>query len=260
MLRYKKRISKRRSVRKSKPTLAKRVVKGMNAVGRVARLARNVQFLSSIVNAEKKTHSGSMNFTTGQVNGNDPVPRIFDITPTMGQGTTGQTRIGNSYKLHTMCLKGQVFQQQNNHHQGKVKFIIFQNMGTPIPTASLNVADLFDLNPINGIYDINSSRAEDTFRNFRIVKTHFSKIMQDNYSGVQAWRDFVIPIRFKSHHVKFNDSNSNVVTSGQLILVVLADSGNVSSSTTSTVANIPVTGINSGFTVAGYIKSWYYDN
>lgn len=234
------------------------VRRGMSAVGRVASLARNVAFLKSVVNAEKKETSGAVfNFAAGQVNGNSGVTNIYDLTPSIAQNVTGQGRIGNSVKLHSLVIKGQVLQQQNNHHQGRVKFMIFRVKGS---TETLAISNFLELNPLNSLYDYNSPRALDTFKNYELIRTKSFNLQQDNYSGVQSWKDFTIPIKFKSHHIKYNDNNGTGVTAGQLVMICVTDSGNISGTTTSTQTNIPVTGINSGFSVISWSKAWYYDN
>lgn len=226
------------------------------------KLMSDVLTLKKMINAEKKANNGQLfNNSVAQVNGNSSGHQSYDVTPLISQGVTGQTRNGNSVKIHSMVFKGQVLQQSANHHQGKLKFQIFLNKGTPFTSwTSGDVTNILAPNPINTVYDFNSNRSMDTFKNWQLIKTKIINIKQDNYSGVQGWADFVIPIKFKSYHVKYDDNNTNAITNGQLIMVVTADSGNRNTSTASSLPDIPVTAINTGFDVKVFQQYWYYDN
>lgn len=255
--------------RKAKKVVRKSNVKAkysntsmLKGIRRGAQLVRDVAYLKAQLNAEKKqTTQVALNYDVGQVSANGNAYYTTDLTPIVSQGITGQTRNGNSIKVHSMVIKGQVFQMQNNHHQGKLKMMVLLNKGTPISSWSgANVGDIFQSNVVNTLIDFNSNRALDTFKNWRVLASRIITINPDNYQGVQNWKDFVIPLKFKNYHIKYDDTNTDVIRNGQIVLVVVSDSGNISSSTTSTVANIPVTGINSGFKVASYYQTWYYDN
>lgn len=229
--------------------------------GRVSstRLFKDVAMLKSMINAEKKETLGT-NVTAqlGQVSGNSSNEYIVDITPIVSQGVTGQTRIGNSIKVHSMIIQGQVLQQSANHHQGRIRVQIFLNKGTTFATP--NVAELYQRNPINNLYDYNSPREIDTYKNWVVLATRYVNLKQDNYSGVIGWKDVKIPLKFKSWHVKYDQTNTNSVTNGQVLMVVTCDSGNASTTTASTITNIPVTAINTGFTMNYFMKYWFYDN
>lgn len=232
--------------------------------GRISstRIAKDVAMLKKMINAEKKeTSEQTYTFDVAQVNFNNNGYKTYDVTPIISQGVTGQTRNGNSVKLHSMVFKGQLLQQSNNHHQGKVKIEFFLNKGTPFaPWSDTDLPNIYNANTLNTIHDINSTRATDTFKNWIKVGSKTLSVKQDNYSGVQGWRDFVIPLKFKSYHLKYDDGNTNAIRNGQLIMVVLADSGNSNGTNLSTITNIPVTAILTGFRVVMTQKTWYYDN
>lgn len=224
-----------------------------------SRLLKDVAMLKAMINAEKKETYGS-NITTylGQVLGNASNEYLVDVTPIIPQGITGQTRNGNSVKIHSMIIQGQILQQVSNHHQGKIRIQLFLNKGTTI--AAPTAADIYQRNPMNNLYDYNSPREIDTYKNWSVLCTRVVNIKQDNYAGVQGWKDLKIPLKFKSWHVKYDQTNTNAVTNGQLLMLITCDSGNASTSVTSTIANIPVTGINTGFQLNYFMKYWYYDN
>lgn len=252
--------------KKSTKRVARKVYKATGLVnpykkGRLSttRLVKDVKWIKSVLNPEKKqAPSLSLAPAVGQCNGNTYGNYFADITPIISQGVTGQTRNGVSVRLHSMCIKGQILQQSANHFQGKIKFEIFINKGNL--NASASIADIYSVNPITGLYDINSPRALDTFKGFRRLLSRTFSLKQDNYSGVQGWRDITIPIRFKSHHVKYNDDNSNNVTNGQILLVITCDGGNMSAVTASSNGAIPVTAVSTGYQTQMYINSWFYDN
>lgn len=228
--------------------------------GRVSstRLFKDVAMLKKMINAEKKQAPNlTISTQVGQVNGVGYGNYCQDITPIISQGVTGTTRNGVSVKLHSMCVKGQILQQSGNHYQGKLRFEIFLNKGN---LTTPNIADIYSVNPLTQVYDINSPRALDTFKGFIKLSSRTFNLKQDNYSGIQGWKDFLIPMKFRNQHIKYNDDNSNNVTNGQLILVILADSGNISATTASVSTDIPVTAINTGYNVKMILQSWFYDN
>lgn len=223
-----------------------------------SRLIKDVAMLKAMINSEKKeAPSLTIKDYVGQCNGNNYAYYVNDITPIISQGVTGTTRNGVSVKLHSLCMKGQIIQQDNNHHQGRVKFEIFINKGNLVVP---DISQFYNVNPVTGLYDINSPRALDTYKGYYKVATRYFNCKQDSYAGVRGWVDFTIPIKFKSHHLKYNDDNSNNIVNGQIILVILADSGNISDTVASTNVDIPVTAVKTGFSFKLLQKSWFYDN
>jgi len=226
-----------------------------------ARLFKDVAMLKSMLNSEKKQlYNSPTTQTIAQVNGASGAGFFLqDVTPVMSQGVTGQTRNGVSIKVCSMVLKGQLIQQSSAQQAQKIKVEFFMNKSTPLSTAGL-ISAIYDTNQLNGLYDINSPRALDTYKNWYKVCSRRFTIGQDNQSGVTGFKDLLIPLRFKNWHVKYNDDNTNSVTSGQLIMVITADSGNSSSSTASTLTTIPVTATNTGSTLNYFLTHYYYDN
>lgn len=225
-----------------------------------ARLFKDVAMLKSMLNAEKKQISLQINTdNVAQTNGNGYGNVIRDITPIISQGVTGTTRTGLSVKIHSMCFKGQLIQQSSAQQAQKIKVEFFLNKGTYLSPSGLTSA-IYDLNSLNGLYDINSSRALDTYKNWTCLARRYFTIGQDNQSGVTGFKDVIIPLKFKNWHVKYDDNNTNSVTNGQVIMIITADSGNGSSTTASTNTYIPVTATNTGSNLNYYINYWYYDN
>lgn len=226
-----------------------------------SRLFKDVAMLKSMLNAEKKQISTANTIASvSQVFGvNGQGYWIQDVTPIVSQNVTGTGRVGNSIKIHSMCLKGQLIQQAAAVQAQKIKIEFFMNKGTTLSTSGL-ITSIYDNNLLNGLVDINATRAVDTYKNWVCVSRKFYTINQDNQSNVTGFKDILIPLKFKSWHIKYDDTNSNTVTNGQLIMVVTADSGNANTTTASTVPNIPVTAANTGSSLNFYINYWYYDN
>lgn len=225
-----------------------------------SRLINDVQRIKSMLNSEKK----ELKFlpttaTIGQVQGAGFGHYIQDITPVMSQGITGQTRNGISIRVNSFVLKGQLIQQSAAVQSQKIRVEIFLNKSTPLSTVGL-ISSIYDVNPLNNLYDINAPRAIDTYKNWVKVASRRFNIGQDNQSGVTGFRDMVLPLKFKSYRVKYDSDNTNTVTNGQLIMVITADSGNTSNATASTLTTIPVTAVNTGSTLNYYMQYWFYDN
>lgn len=226
-----------------------------------SRLMKDVAMLKSMLNAEKKQISlGATTGTVSQCFGASGQGYLLaDVTPIVSQGVTGTTRNGNSIKIHSMVLKGQLIQQSAAVQAQRIKIEFFMNKGTPLSTSNL-ISSVYDVNALNALYDINSTRALDTYKNWYCVSRRFYTINQDNQSNVTGFKDITIPMKFKSYHVKYQDDNTNTVTNGQLIMIITADSGNASSAAASTNSFIPVTAINTGSVINYYLNYWYYDN
>lgn len=226
-----------------------------------SRLFKDVQMLKNMINAEKKQITlNTVSTTVGQVNGaNSQAFYLLDVTPVISQGITGTTRNGNSVKIHSMVLKGQLIQQSAAVQAQRIKVEFFMNKSTTLSTSGL-IGAIYDPNTLNGLYDINSTRALDTYKNFYCVSRKYYTINQDNQANVTGFKDITIPLKFKSWHVKYDDNNSNSITNGQMIMIVTADSGNVNPSTTSTITTIPVIAPSTGSAFNFFINYWYYDN
>lgn len=227
-----------------------------------ARLFRDVALIKSKLNSEKKQIStNNVSQVVAQCFGTGYGHWISDVTPILSQNVTGTGRIGNSIRVSSMVFKGQLIQQSSAVQAQKIKIEFFMNMGTPV-SGSTVIQSIYDTNYLNGLYDINSTRALDTFKNWKLMARRTYTINQDNQSGVTGFKDITIPLSFKKSvwKVKYDDSNSNTVQNGQVYMVVTADSGNGSSSTASTNTFIPVTGTSTGSTLNYFINYWVIDN
>lgn len=234
----------------------------------IANLASDVMLLKTMVNAEKKRFDipsqanpiGQLNGATGQA------AYAFDVTPNPGQGTTSVTRTGNSIKLHAALYKFQFYHQSATAAPMKIKIMLLESKGSPV-TAATTLANLFNLNPfvLNGvnpaIVDYNSDMNPDFMGQYKIIRQMKLTVPMDTYSGVSVIKDIDFGIRFApNYHIRFAADGSSVVSSGQLTLVVLCDSGNVNAAVASTLTGAPVIAINTGCLMSYNLYNYFYDN
>jgi len=229
---------------------------------RMTQLMRDVALVKRSLNVEKK-HIQSIvanSITVGQCNGNtDTGYSILDVTPAIVQGVGYSNMTGNSVKLVSVALHGQIRQQSATQHPMRVRVVLYKVVGTPIPVATqISGNQLYDVNPLTSLTDYNSTRNTNYFRQFKILKTKTLYIQPDPTSGEMMISNFAIIMKM-SHHLKFNQ-NSTTLTDGQICCAVYADSGNGSASTASTNTTIPVTKINSGAFFQYYTKYYFVDN
>lgn len=224
---------------------------------KVRRIMKDVATLKKMVNAEKKYFSITATAAkVGQCSVNTNGYYVADITPTPAQGTTDITRTGDSIKICSCYIKGQVYQQSNILSNIWLNIYIIKVLGAP-QTVSTSIQNFFEVSPWSGLIDYNSQTNPDYFGQFKIVKRKRMRVDLTNYSSATTIKTFQIPLRMQ-HHVRFS-ANSTTVSNGQLILFITADSGNTST-TASTLTNIPVTAGSSGLNLNYDMNWYYYDN
>ena len=220
-------------------------------------ILKDVKFLKSVINAEKKNYvitvSGS---TVAQLNGSTSSGHFgIDITPTPSQGTTDITRNGDSIKICSLYAKIQFYQQSAADQPIKLKVLLIKVLGAP-QSVNTVITQFLNTNPMcnNSIYDYNSRYNPDFFGQYQIVAKRTIKI-QDQYSSSVAIKDLEIKLKLQ-HHIRFT-ANSTTVSNGQYVMLILADSGNSHPSTVSTVTGAPILTANSGVNF-NYNFNWYY--
>lgn len=263
---FKKAYYGKNAARKRKNTV-KAVKKGIKYAKQGYALATQVAKMAQMINAEKKRYTLT---TTGsgisQCYGATSAGYLInDITPVPAQGTTSVTRNGASIRLHSSLFKMQIFHQSATTAPMKIQMYIVKIKG-PYQVASTWITNAFQLNPFvlnagsPAIIDINSNFNPDYFSGFQIIQKKTLYIPVDSYSGVQTIKTYNIPLRYKNHHVRFQADGSSTPSIGQIFLVLLADSGNSSGVTASTLTNVPVTAVNTGCLVDYQIQHYFYDN
>lgn len=246
--------------------LRKRYIAPKSGGLRVGKIARDVMYLKSLVNSEKKRFSIAVfDQVAGQIAATSATTAVdgfycADMTPVMGQGVTNSTRNGSSVRVCSINFQCQVKQQSGTLSPKKLKFIWVLNRG--ITTSTTNFANNYiSVNPFNGYRDFNSSINPDFIKNFTILRQKIVTIPADNLTNQLMIKDFRVGFRFKSgHHIRY-DGNTSTVNAGQMFLIVLGDSGNTQAT--------GYTGPNNGLTQVGastgslinYVNTLYfYDN
>lgn len=251
---------------------AKKIFKGM-AKRRVrnsmpGQIYRDVKYLKSVLNPEKKKQSGFFtDITVGQCSTNTQGWFCSDITPSPPQSVSVAGRTGNSIKLHATHLKYQ-FQAQSSGNGSPIRFkvMVVKTKGTPVSTGTPYMTSMFSPNTfitlggVNaGIIDYNSDRREDTFKQFQVIRSKTVSLKPNNHTGQIQHVTGAIGIKYKSHHVKFATDSSAARSEGQIVLIIVADNGNIGG-TTSTLEGTQAIGPNTGANVQMDISTWYYDN
>lgn len=224
------------------------------------RLINDVQMLKRLINAEKKRIvTGVNNQFVGQVNGNSSGMYIYDITPYPAQGVTTDTRNGASIKWTSSYLQMQFIHMSAT--QSTINGTVYIIKCKEIQNASTIQQRFFMPSAFitsTSIYDLNSAREQDYYKDYIVLRRQNFVVKCDQISGQTVQTIVKMPLKF-GHHVKFND-NTNVLSEGQVFMIIVTDSGNIATSTASTVGNISVTAPNTGLNLCWSITNYYIDN
>lgn len=228
------------------------------------KLKRDVFRLKSIINSEKKNIVVQPTANTiGQVNGNAEGALVIDITPRPPQGTSDNERIGDSIKLTTAYLKFQISQMTATISPIRGSIEIYKVLGTPQATSTFLDQKYKPNVFITGanIRDLNAQMDQDFAPQYKLVAKRSFRLKGDTVSNQTQLIDVSIPIKFGNygHHIKYND-NTTTIASGQIMMIVRTDAGNISPSTASTLGNLVIYGANSGAYLNKSMTFYYYDN
>jgi len=252
----------KRTAKKVARVAKRRYFKGKGyARPNLSTMVRDLALVKRSLNVEKKHIQSTItsNVNIGQCNVNaDTGQAIYDITPLIVQGVGYSNMTGNSVKLVSMALKGQIKQMTGCQHPMRIKIVIFKSLGIPQTATAIQSGNLlFDINPLTSCTDINSERNVNYFRDYKILKTKTAYLQPDPVSGELMITNFRFIMKL-SHHLKWNQ-NTTTLTDGQLLCAFFCDSGN-SGATVSTLPNVPIKAINSGATVQFFTKFYFVDN
>lgn len=229
----------------------------------IGQIAKDVAMVKRMVNAEKKATSININNQVfGQVLGNSQGFHSNDITPIPSQGVGDAQRTGNSIKICSWHMTAQIIQQSAATQAVNYKMYMFKIKGDPQTSPGNFAAEHWNSNNFVGgggsIIDYNSQINSVRFADSELIYFKRFRIAPDSMSGQTGFRTINIGGKLQSH-VRYNGSTTDV-TNGQIILVILADSGNCSPTTASTLSNIPVTAVNTGCVINYHLRWYYYDN
>jgi len=197
----------------------------------------------------------------GQVNLNAAAWNCVDITPTPAQGDGHNERIGSSMRLYDASIKMQFIDMANRAQPMRIRVEIFLIKGTPISTATF-VTDAYEFNDFVGsggtIQDYNSDKQDNYKKMYKRIFVKQFVHTPDNFSGqsmvtTKNWR-----IKFPKTLIQF-ENDTTTVNSGQLIMVMTTDGGNIHTGSVSTLAYIPTVQVSSGVTVSHATKFRYTD-
>lgn len=190
-------------------------------------IARDVYTLKRALNVEKKridvAQGNGVSF--GQFAGATTGMYATDITPAPAQGITGNTRNGLSIKLVSACMDIQINQSTSCNNEFRYKWFIVCRPDASLATnASVASTQFFENNLFSGVIDYHSNRDPEYYHQFRVLKTGYGKLTQDQIASQTSYNQFKVPLRLK-HHLKFNTDASTTTTKNQLFLFIVADSG-----------------------------------
>lgn len=228
---------------------------------KISNIVKDVSFLKSVINVEKKRVDTLpiSDQTVGQVNGNSGGSLCIDLTPTISQGQTSSTRNGDSIKITGILLQGQFYGMGSHTSKTKLIMEIWMCPNRPAETInSVTLTNLFNTNPISQVIDYNSLRNPDYFANYKRIAVIRTTVAYDNFSGQIGVATFKKFIKLDHHLRYFKDGAA--ITDGQWFCTVRADNGNNSASTASTLPRLSVTPINTGVWCQLYQRVYYVDN
>lgn len=233
----------------------------------IPQMVKDINYLKSAINSEKLRFvvASSPTSPTGlaQINGNAPGYIALDITPTPTQGDGYNNRTGSSIKIHSSNFRFMFTEQSSTLSPLRFKIMIFEVKGNTT-TTSTAMSEIFNANPFTGFIDYNSSRNPDYFKDYKLLKTAYTGLSLNPASlvGQQNVKELRFGMKFKNRHVRW-DKNTSVITSGQLIMVILCNSGNWGAAPTAAPYNaqtVPVQAASTGALENHYIEHYYYDN
>ena len=219
----------------------------------LAKLYKDVKILKTANSQkEKKHHRESYVGGTGQVAVNQAGYNSLDVSCNPPQGTTSITRIGTKLSLMSTRFNIQFYQQTNTSVGINLRVQVYRIKGLPISTVNVFPDSYFLDNPIVGgggiIRDIQSFPDPDFAGDSSLLHTSYCYLPAENYSTQSIVKEHNFTVNYKTPIVtRFLNETSTTIVEGQLILVIMADSGNTGVSL-STLSYIPVatqqTGVN----------------
>ena len=251
--------------------------KGLTTAGKIAALSRDIALIKGMaavgvkgLNSEKKYKDRDViNGHFGQVNNDANGIYMIDVTPDISQGLDGDERIGNSLKLTGMSFPIQFDGMGLTLSTRKIKVMLVKvNSADNGVTETEAINDLYDVNPINGIIDMNSPRAYRTHKHdgVKVIrsKTYVLPKIADNsfqegsVSEVEK-ASFMAKFNVKMNEIlRYNVGTDTKPDGCRYYMYFFADKGNVGD-TTSTL-DVPIQGTSTGVGFKLGQRSWWIDN
>ncbi|AXH76489.1 MAG: coat protein [Cressdnaviricota sp.] len=243
-----------------------------NTAKDVASLMYQVAQIRSRLNVEKKHIDRDVSTAQfGQVNVNNTGFMALDVTPSIAQGVTGTTRIGNSVKLTGMSFPIQFSGMSKTISARKIKVMLFR-VSSADNGVDVNecIADYLDGNPLNGIIDYNSQKAYRSHKNdgiklirqkvYTLPAVPTTMAGDDETANDTELSGFSAKFNVKCQDVLRYASNGDTTPDGiRYFIYFFADKGNKSPTSNSTL-DVPVRENDTGVRLRMSQRSWIVDN
>lgn len=253
-----------RRYRKPAKGMKKVARKGVRKVAKKTQPRTFRQKVLSVINrvSEKKkvTYQNVAPQGVSQVYGNTDGWNCLELTPQPAQGTANNQRLGSEISLTSINLRMQFYQQSATVGPIKLRYhLVWVKGGDQSITVSQFMNEFLSVDPFSVHRDYNSSRNIDYMSVFRVLRSGRCILGQDSAASQTMIKDVRLGCKFaKPLTIRFN-GNLTTVAQGKVFLVVLADSGNYSTTTANTETNIPVQAINTGALFNYFIELYYTD-
>jgi hypothetical protein len=191
--------------------------------GGMSRMALDVSRLMSLINTEDK----QVNQLTGASNVT-PAASLVQALPTIAQGTSASTRIGDSVLINRIDLELE-FQYSGTAATATstdqtFRFWLIRYKKTP-PTGGItpfNISEFLDLDS-NGNYSVQSFMNTDTNENFQIMHTQDVYLKLPTLASATLFVNKNIPIRHLPHfHQAYNGPTAASITDNMMFFVCVS--------------------------------------
>lgn len=237
----------------------------------VAKLSASVAYLGSRLNVEKKYKDANLvTGHAGQVNHNANGIYMLDVTPSITQGIDSDERIGNSLKLTGLSFPFQFNGSSECFTERKIRVMLFRvNAADNGVNATETIQDYYDLNPITGIIDMNSPKAyrKHTHDGIKLIrqKTYtlapcmLNSVGGDDDADDREYSSFMAKFNVKLNDVlRYNASGDTAPDGTRYYMFIMADKGNVGSTTSS--LSVPIQRVDTGVRFRVAQRTWWVDN
>lgn len=235
--------SKRVYIGRKPKTIPKATVKRLTRkINKVARMAQGESKYVDIEphDSEVSGFTVAQAFGTGTGGYADAGYRVFDITPKPSSGTGPDERVGDTIRLKSMLFRFQCEQQKALSAAQYIKIYIARVIRSPLDPNSIGTMTRFLLPDLmSGCTDYNSVRNPSFYRNFRVLATKTIRIAPDTIR-TEATGGLMSQIaggkiyRKMFGTVKWDDLDPGEISDGQILMFVVASTGNSGSDITVT--------------------------
>lgn len=234
----------------------------------LSRIDKDVQMIKSRLNVEKKLKVGLVQTgTVAQANQNTYGFVTHDLTPLWTQGVGEDQRVGNSLKLTGFHMKLQLRGQQYTGTKRRLKIMLIKTTRPGTITLDNIVEDMFDINPLTGFVDYHSDRDySDNQKTEKVLRTVYmtlgDKPYTDSFGDGEPYAqiaDRTIALKLQDV-LRFENNLTSAPNDARYFVVMLCDTGNKSTSSSSTNPGVMIQPQRTGVEYQFHNKFWYCDN